>query len=469
MRARRLLASLNLAATLLLLGVLFILINWVASRRYVRWDASPAKITTLSEKTLQTLKALSTPVSVVVFYQPGQRLAQLVADLLAEYERRAPQLTVEFVDPERDLARAMQLAQELKLEQANLVIVRAGARRKIIEEPELAEYDFSAFSELGPQIRAFKGEEALTAALLNVTQTTQPLVWLVSGHGEKSAQSREITGLSQLQRALEQQNLRLETVTLLERTEIPKDVQLLLIAGPTRAFAPSELAVLQRWMDHGGRLLALLDPLQPTDLEPWLASWGVQVDPDLVVDPARQLPFVSAANLMVTTYTKHPIVEKMKTLITLFPLARSVRPTQPLPASLTVTPLALTSEAGWGEMQTEQETAQFTEGTDLKGPVPIAVAVERNGAPPVRLVVVGDSDFVSDSQLLQVGNRDFLLAAVNWLASQEQLIGIAPKTLEAVRLQLTRRQAAGVFWFSFTALPLACGLLGALMWWLRRT
>jgi hypothetical protein len=67
-----------------------------------------------------------------------------------------------------------------------------------------------------------------------------------------------------------------------------------------------------------------------------------------------------------------------------------------------------------------------------------------------------------------VGNRDLLLGSIYWLTEQEQLIGIGPKTLESIRLQLTGSQLSGIFWFSFLGLPAAFGLLGAGMWWLRR-
>jgi ABC-type uncharacterized transport system involved in gliding motility auxiliary subunit len=200
---------------------------------------------------------------------------------------------------------------------------------------------------------------------------------------------------------------------------------------------------------------------------------------DVVVDPANRLPFVSASNLLVTTYTQHPIVKKMQTFLTLFPLARSVRPVTPTPAGLTVTPLALTSEAGWGETQTSEETFQFNDGQDLKGPVCVAVASERPPAAPdtaqagmsparTRLVVIGDSDFIIDAQLGNVGNRDLLLGAVHWLIDQEQLIGISPKALESIKLNLTGGQLTNLFWISFLGLPMGFALLGVGVWFLRR-
>ncbi len=481
---RVLASSVSLLTTLVLLGILFIMVNYIASRRYARVDLTSTRIATLSQTTIQLLSHLTTPVTAIVFYQPQTQDGQpnplypLITDLLKEYERYTNKLTIERVDPYQDPARAEQLVKELAIDRPNLVIFRSGTRHKYLSDTDLAEYNYSTMTNQGePRVKAFKGEAAFTSAILGITQADSPLVWFISGHGEKSIEQSDSYGLSNLKKNLEQQTMQVKEVTLLERSAIPPDVKLVVIAGPTRRLTETELGVLQAYLEHGGRLLALIDPLTDTGLDGVLTRWGVELGMDIVVDPKQQLPFGSAANLFVTTYTQHPIVQKMKTLMTLFPLARSVRPAQSLPKDLTVTPLALTSDAGWGETKTSVETFQFNAGEDLKGPVSIAVAAERTPSTPpdgqrparTRLVAIGDSEFVINAQLGNIGNRDFLLGAVYWLMEQEQRIGIGPKPLESLQLNLTGRQLKRVFWFSFLTMPLVCGVLGVGVWWLRRT
>ena len=487
---RRLFSSGNFLATAILLGMLFILVNYISSRRYARWDLSRQKITALSDQTVRTLRSLKEPVSVIVFYQPAHRLYGFVNDLLKEYERVSPNIKVERVDPDQDIARAKQLAKEFQIENPNLVVFQSGSRHKYLSDAELADYDYSDLRTGGsPRVQSFKGEEAFTSAVISGTSTGGPLVWFISGHGEKPLESGEPMGISNLKKYLEQQNVAAQTVTLAEHASIPAEVKLAVIAGPTHRFTEIEITALQNYLEQGGRLLALIDPLEDTGLDGLLGKWGIVLGNDVVVDPSRQLPFVSAANLLVTSYTQHPIVEKMQTLVTLFPLVRSVRPAQPLPEGIIVTPLALTSEAGWGETQTSVQTFQFDEGQDLKGPVSIAVAAERqpateaghpatggvaDGSPEAagrgaRLVVIGDSDFIANSQLNNAGNRDFLLGATYWLIGEERLIGIGPKPVESIRLHLTGPQLNKLMWFSFLAMPLVCGMMGVGMWWVRRT
>lgn len=469
MSLRRWLARLNVTATLALLGVLFILINFLSSRRYSRLDLTSAKLATLSEKTVQMLSSLAEPVSIAVFYQPQSPLYGMIGDLLKEYERYAPTLRIEYVDPYQDRARAEQLAKQFEIDRLNVLIVQAGSRHKYLSDTDLADYDYAALDfGAAPTVKTFKGEDALTSAIVSVTQATQPLIWITRGHGEGALENEELEGLSQLKKAFEQENMRVEPVELLEKPEVPQEVKAILMPGPTRRLLDQEAVLIQSYLERGGRVLALLDPLTDSGLDALLSRWGIELGHDIVVDPGRQLPFVSAANLFVTTYTQHPVVEHMETLMTLFPLARSVRPAASPPTDLTVTPLALTSNQGWGETSTQETTFAFQEGVDLKGPVSIAVAVERATEPPARLLVIGDSDFVTNAQLANAGNRDFILAAMHWLAAQEQLIGIGPKPLESMKLSLTASQMGALFWLSIAVFPACAFAGGAIMWWLRR-
>lgn len=465
---RRWLTGVNLTVTLLLLGALFILVNWVGSRRYGRWDVTRTKMSQLSDKTTQVLRQVKDPLQIIVFYQPTHPLYDLIHDLLDEYQRVNAKLSLRYVDPDQDRAAAIQLAQQFSIDRTNLVVFQSGTRHKYLSDTDLADYDYASLEfSAQPTLKSFKGEEAFTSAILSVTQTVQPLVWVTNGHGEKGLDDVEALGLSELKTRLEQDNMRVESVTLLQKPEVPAEVSVIFIPGPSRRFLEQELALVQQYLEKGGKLLALIDPLQDTGLDDLVGRWGATLGQDIVVDPSRQLPFISAANLFVTTYTQHPIVERMQTLMTLFPLARSVKPVT-TQANLTTTALAMTSPDGWGETQTSATSFEFTEGQDVKGPVPIAVAVQRKDSPQTRLVVIGDSDFLVNGQLTNAGNLDLVMGCFHWLAEQESLIGIGPKPLESIKLNLTSAQMGGLRWFSLGVLPLLFAALGVCMWWLRR-
>lgn len=467
-KKRTIFRSLNFTFVIILLGYLFIMVNWVSSRRYVRVDLSSQKLSQLSDQTLRLLESLEEPVTITVFYEQSHRLFGLLRDLLDTYEQKNPALTIRYVDPQHDVAQARLVVEQLGIEEINLIVVQAGDRKQYLPETELADYDLENFTVTGKsRVLAFKGEDVISSAILSVTQATTPTVWLTTGHGEKDLEDETPEGLSSLKRYLSQQNVSLETVMLAQRNEIGEEVALIAIIGPTHPFLEDEVSLLSDYLDAGGRLLILLDPLTETGLDALLTRWGIIVGDDIVVDAGQQVAFVSAGNLFITTYAQHPIVEKMKTLMTLFPLARSVMPAAISPEGITVKALALTTDQGWGETRTDAVKFEYQEGEDLEGPVSVAVAADRK-EPPSRIVVFGDADFVINGQLNNAGNKDIILAASRWLLAQEQLIGIGPKTLESVKLNLTHQQLWQLFWIVLFGMPALCGIAGGATWFRRR-
>jgi ABC-type uncharacterized transport system involved in gliding motility auxiliary subunit len=67
-----------------------------------------------------------------------------------------------------------------------------------------------------------------------------------------------------------------------------------------------------------------------------------------------------------------------------------------------------------------------------------------------------------------MGNGKLFLNTVNYLASQENLIGIAPRTYDLPRVNLTNRQINGTVFLSIVLIPLVMALIGFAVWWRQR-
>ncbi|HEY6074438.1 MAG TPA: hypothetical protein VIV15_13885, partial [Anaerolineales bacterium] len=123
----------------------------------------------------------------------------------------------------------------------------------------------------------------------------------------------------------------------------------------------------------------------------------------------------------------HAITRSM-TLAAILPRARSVSLDTP-PEGITATPLAETTAQSWGETDFNSLSGQgvkFDEGADIIGPVTLAAAGE-NSSTHGRVVVFGDSPFVSDQYFDAYGNGDLFVNAVDWTAEQDNLIQITPR------------------------------------------
>jgi len=405
---------------------------------------------------------------------------------LSRYRALSPKIEVEELDPKRNPARAEALVREFGIRQST-VVFRSGDRKKYVEEDKLADYDYSGMQtgRGAPEMKAFKGEEAFTSAILAVTEDKTPHVYFSSGHGEASLESAERgRGLSDAKQLLERDNLSVAKWESLGKDAIPADADAVIVAGPRTAFLQPEADALAKYVAAGGHALLMLDPVLPTPGSPpadfglgnVLAARGVKLGTDIVIDPANALPLVGAETVFANHYGTHPIVRSLAEagIPVILPLARSVSKSDPVPAGVTVTNLVETSPDGWGETSLAHLEEQVKKDpADTPGPVSLAVAVgpaegDKAAAGKGRLVVVGNSRFASGEGLSNSGNANLFLNSIHWLTGVEKQIGIAPKTLEQASLALTQSQVRRIGLFSVLGLPALAVLLGVYVWYRRR-
>jgi ABC-type uncharacterized transport system involved in gliding motility auxiliary subunit len=475
-RKERIVAASSATAGVVLAVALVGMVNWLGYRHYVRGDWTSSKIYSLSDKTKNVLKGIKDEVRVVVLMTPTTPLFAETKELLSRYEAISSKFKVEFIDPERDPLRTKQLAQEFGVSAANTVVFAAEGRKKYVTSDQLADYDYSGM-QMGqpPKLKGFKGEEQFTAAILGVVSPKVPKIYFVTGHGEHDPDSAGEDGMSQLREQLKRDNLEVAKTALLSGS-VPSDCDLLVIAGPKAPFTDTEKAALSGYLEKGGRALVLLDPVlgaqqRPSGLEEFVKTYGVQVNDDLVIDPSRKLPFFDVSAVYVTDFRSHPVVDGLQGLAVLLPVARSVTTTAAQGATSAI--LLTTSDKGWGETNLDAllKTGQAQkDAKDTPGPVPLGVAAqsEKDKDKGWRLVVFGNSAFLTNAQIANAGNVNLGQNAINWLARQEQALGIAPRSPEQVQLFLSAAQMRNVFLISLVGLPVLAIVLGVAVWWRRR-
>jgi ABC-type uncharacterized transport system involved in gliding motility auxiliary subunit len=462
---------------------LTIMVNWLSGRRYVRADWTTTHIYSLSEKTKNILSDLSEEIKVVVFMTPQTSMYDQVQELLERYKAASDKITVEYIDPEKEPLKTKQLAEQFGVQVADTVVFVYGDRTKYVTSDQMAEMDYSGMQYgQGPTMKSFKGEEQFTSAILSLVAPNVPKVYFVTGHGEAAleggASDRSLRILSD---ALKRENMETADTTLLSG-EVPDDAAVLAIVGPTRAYTEVEIEALDAFLDRGGRLLVALDPLiepggtmRPTRLEPFLADRGVTVRDDLVVDPSRRLPFYDLSAVYLEDFPAHPVTKGLEGFAVLFTVSRSLAADGD-----NSTVIVQTSDEGWGEtnltMLLRGEPVSLDDA-DNSGPAAVGVAVE-DVAPDAeaedeektqyRLVVFGDSDFLTDVDISNAGNAVLATNAFNWLAAREDLVGIPARDVEQVSLFLTRQQMRNLLLLVLVAMPGAAIIAGIFIWRKRR-
>lgn len=453
----------------LLISVAFIgiivLVNFLGSRYHYRKDVTANQTFTLSPLTTQVLQGLKQPVQAVAFYTAtgqGQNNRQDMQDRLKEYANTTDKFTYKIIDPEAE----PQIANDYKVQFDGTVVLQRGTRRENVLTND---------------------EQGLTNAIVKVSQDTQPVVYFTTGHGEHSPTDTGDNGLNLMKGAMEQENYKVDVLDLTTVTEtLPSDITALIIDGPKQPFQPAEVKLVQDYLAKNGRVMVMVDPQVNTGLDDFLKAYGLTLQNDVIFDP-KQGFFGQAQVPVVNSYPSHAITQDLTGSSTFFPGTRSLAAVNPAPSGFTVTALLTTSDQAWGETNFDSVNAQnakYDEAQDIKGPLTFGYAVEGvasgSGTNPPRLVVIGNSSFVTNGTLntrIQVGGQQSRVQSGNglifgnslhWLAGQENLIAIPAKQADSHPVFLTSEQSSFVFWSSFLLIPAAILIIGILVWWRRR-
>jgi hypothetical protein len=136
------------------------------------------------------LTSLDKPVRAVVFFSSAAEIVPDVIALLREYEfASGKKFAMEVVDPYRNLTRAQDLQTQYKFgANENIVILDYEGRNKFVNAADMADFEMPdqmamMMGQSQPKLKAFKGEQAMTSALLELTEGKPNKVYLLAGHG----------------------------------------------------------------------------------------------------------------------------------------------------------------------------------------------------------------------------------------------------------------------------------------------
>ncbi|MBU4365533.1 MAG: GldG family protein [Verrucomicrobia bacterium] len=476
---KRWLTGLTVWVTLGLAALMVLMVNYLSSHHPLRFDVSRARHYALTAETRSLLDHLPKDIRIVVFMSGEQELYHDVQSLLREYAYASARLRVEYVDPHRDMVRSKELALQYDLREPNVIVLDAGGKRRIVPVADLADYDYTpTLAGRAKVLRRFCGEQALSTALQNLLQARKPIVYFLTGHGERQTDNFDpYTGYSIIARTMEKNNLEIKPLSFSGVSAVPGDANALIIAGPTKRLTHLEVEMIKTYLNNHGRLLLLVDPGLDSGLEEMLELWGVRLGSDRVVSSST-----AGQQLLVTAYGEHSITKRLKNVTTIFTMPRSVQPlvgtnsAADKPADKPrVTVLASSSDQGWAELSVNQNPLKFDPGVDQGGPVPVAVAIEKGPVPgmevelqPTRLVIVGDSVLVANGALLGGYNPDFFMNALNWLLERKETLMIASREPATIQVALDRGHLRRLSALVVVGLPGLVGLLGLMVWAQRR-
>ena len=474
----------HLLAQGLLILTLVVGLNFVATRHAWRVDLSRHARHSLSAETRSYLQDLAAPVTIVSTFTEDAEEDHLVEayrdirTLLRDYveaSRANPRgpIQVEFVDVFRNRA----AAERHGITEPNRVFVFSGDKPREIKLQEI--YRIKD----GEKV-AFTGEQAFTAAILDVTRAEKQKIYFLVGHGEMDpVDTSPDRGLSVLKDELELRNFQIGLVDLPTARALPTDASLLVIVGTQGRYSPAEQELLRRYVStQAGRILLLLNPGSPHGLDDLLFDWGVQADDVLVIDPGPDGRADTGDLVALPSDTDHPVVGFVydNQIKLRFGPSRVVRadPGRSLDPGLSVVPLVGASPTAWGERAYRQRGVPTRDETDLLPPPALALGTASERQTPKsalpfsvrggRLVVFGNADWLANQRISAGGNAILALSAVNWLVDRDTQLNLPPRPIEKFQLSLSSAQLGRLRLTLLLALPAVAAVLGLLVYWNRR-
>lgn len=435
-------------ATLLFTSIL-VVVQATSVRRSLRFDMTRNHRNTLAPQSEAVLDSLTRDVTAVAFYRQNSVDRSTADDLLELYARRSPRFHYEMVDPDRNPDRAERLGASV-----DQVVVQSEGVHRTISDPD---------------------EQSLTNAIVQVTRKREKVIYFVNGHGEKSVDSGARDGYRKAARALDGQGYAVRTVSLVNVSSVPGDCGVIVIAGPRQDYLSNEVSELDAYLKEGGAAFFMIDPrVDVPRLASVLTRYRLEVLDAEVLDAlvvnAGDRSF-DATVTKIRRYEKHPITNGFN-FVTMFPGARPVKILgDSTVVGTDVQYLCITDRQAWGEtdMNSFRVGHASRDGSDIAGPLPIAAVSTITPIPKrlpdrtSRVVLVGDSDFATNSFYGVLGNADFFQNIVAFLAQDENLIRIRPRASLGDTVYITASQGHLVFLVCLVLLPLIPIIIGGIV------
>src|SRR6476469_7316429 len=479
--------GLNVVVQIVLILFLATMVNSLAFKHYKRWDFSRDQKFALSDKTKRFLDTLKGKMRSTVFFSPSTPISADLQYLLTEYQYAGKgKIDVEQIDPERSLSRAKELFDKYKVvTDESLLVLDYDGRNKTVKASEMADLDQSgmAMGE-GPRVAAFKGEQAITSAMIDLVEGKKKTLGYVTGHKEP-ALSAPTSPITLLKTFIENENIKFQELNLLDQPAIPADVNAVMIVGPQYDVSDREMQVLRNFWDKQGRILVFVDPSANTPrLRAFLDELGIKVNDDRLMVFVRTgiQELALTRDVQAHFLGDSPVTKRLADVRAIFvggTASLQLSPNRGRAVNIRLEPLIQAEKGYFAETDYNSDNQVKLQADAQKAGdvlLTIAASAEKGGSADTRvqvnssrLIAARKATFVPENAIMQdQAALDFVSGAVNWLLSREQMIGIAPKIQKPLTFTIDPEGLRRLRWILLVLMPLIPAVIGTVVWWQRR-
>lgn len=428
------------------------MLAWLSHHYNQQFDLTANKRHSLSNNSIDLLNKLNKPVTVHA-YTTDDVTSQAVQEIIQRYQRIKSDFNLQLLNPDIDIQQAKK--DGIVMNKPFAFVIYYNNRMEHINS---------------------LGEQSISNALLRLNRRDNQQVVFLSGHGERELNGTDNRAYTTLKKQLSDMGFNLQTVNLLENA-LPADTKLLVIAAPTELYLAGEIEQLENYINNGGNLLWLADPGDLAGLDKIATSLGLQLQNGVIIDSnaelRKTLNIQHPAIIPVTEYFPHIITNTIR-YNTLFPLSRGISPltNENSINNWQAEALFSTSAKSWSELGGLKEEMVFNSADgDIAGPVTLAAALHRENTSKTgsqRMLVIGDSDFLSDTYIGAGANLNLGLNIFNWLIGDDDFISVETPSAADTKLALDDQQLLVIGFGFFLIIPLILLIVGFRIWYVRR-
>jgi len=379
-------------------------------------DVSKNKKHSLSEASIELLRNLDAPLEFKVFLDSQNKnntvLKHKITNFFQRLQYHKSDIHIQYLNAKNDWA----LAKKYRIQKTEEIIV-------------LYKNEFKSITKLD--------ESTVINALLQMSYKRELWVAFLEGHGEKSSTKE----LSQFAQSLKNRQAHVQKINLLRTPVIPRNTSLLVIAAPKTALNISEVSLILRYLNAGGNLLWLHDPGHSLGMELIANRLGINVLPGVILD--SHLADKSAAHLVINRYAKNHIIgSTLQGYNSVYPVSSALQKRKNNSAkSFTYQPIITTSVNSWNETQLQTSKQYDANSQDQKGPLVLSFALTRRiNSKDQRVIISGDSDFLTNRYINNGVNKQFALNLFSWLSYYDDMINVQQIRTIDLPLKLTYQQ-----------------------------
>ena len=434
--------------TLLFLTVIGLL-AWLGKTYNKTFDLTQGGQNSLSEATQQLLQNIDKPLKFTAYVPDDATVHSALKKLIAKYQKVKKNTELEIVNPDLNPERAKADG----IQYSGQLLISLGDKSEAVNTVD---------------------EQVVVNVLQRLSREKPRLAIFIEGHGERSPIEEKSNGYSKIAELLEKKGFQFQPHNLLRTQSIPDSASFVIIANPQKDYLEGEVKLLVDFLKNGGNLLWLHEPGDLKGLDDLEQVLGLEIHEGTVLDAnqalQKMLGIKHPAVIAIVDYGVSSLTADLTTH-TLFPFSTAVLKDQETKDSTwKYLPILTTLPTSWEESGEIQGNVKFDDDADVPGPLDLGMQLTRakEDGGEQRVIVIGDSDFLSNSFIGQGSNLEFSSNVFNWLGNDDELLSINSVYREDTSLSLSGWVLYSTALFFLLVLPIGLLLIGTVRWLRRR-